>query len=46
MKSSISQIKRAVESLSSRLDKIEDRLLGLNDKADVLEHADKYKFFE
>jgi hypothetical protein len=37
MKSSISQINNSMESPSSRVDQIEDRLSGLEDKVDVLE---------
>jgi hypothetical protein len=40
MKSS-SQIKNSVESLSLGLDQNEDKILGFEDKVDVLEHSDK-----
>jgi hypothetical protein len=32
-----------VESFSSTLDQIEDRISGFGDKADVLEHSDEDK---
>jgi hypothetical protein len=35
--------KISVENLSSRLDKTEDRLSGLEEKVDVLENADENK---
>jgi hypothetical protein len=42
-----SNLKNSVESLSSGMDQIEVRLSGLEDKVDVLEHAntsrEKYK---
>jgi predicted nucleic acid-binding Zn-ribbon protein len=43
MKSSIDQIKKknSVESFFSRLDQIKDRISELEDKLDVLEHADE-----
>jgi hypothetical protein len=43
MKSSISQIKNSVESLSYRLDQVEDTIPGLEDKEYVSEHADEDK---
>jgi hypothetical protein len=41
MKSSINQIKNLVESLSNRLDQVEERLLG--PEVDILEHSDNDK---
>jgi hypothetical protein len=43
MKSLISQIKNSLKSLGSRLDHVEDRLYGLEDKVDELELWDNYK---
>jgi prefoldin subunit 5 len=43
MKSSVSQIKNSAERLSSRLEQIEDRTSGYEDKIDVLEHEDEDK---
>jgi arginine utilization protein RocB len=40
-KSLISQIKLSVEILSSRLKQIDDRISGLEDKTDVLEHEEE-----
>jgi len=40
-KSLVSQIINAVESLSGRLDQIEDRISGLEDKAAILEHSNE-----
>jgi hypothetical protein len=38
--SSVSQIKNSVERFI-RLDQIEDRISGLEDKVDILEHSDE-----
>jgi hypothetical protein len=43
MKSSISQIKKLVESVSNRVDLIETRIWGLKDKVNVLEQSDEEK---
>jgi archaellum component FlaC len=43
MKTLISQIKHSVESLSSKLDQIKDRLSRFDDKINVLEHSDENK---
>jgi hypothetical protein len=43
MKSSISEIKNSIEMFSSRMDQIEDRLLGPDDNLDALEHSDENK---
>jgi hypothetical protein len=40
-KISVRQIKNSVESLSSRLDQIEDRIPGLKDKVDLLEYVNE-----
>jgi hypothetical protein len=40
MKSSLSEIKNSVEILTNRLDQVEDRVLGLDDKEDKLEYSD------
>jgi uncharacterized membrane protein len=45
VKSSLSLIKKKnlVASLINRLDQVEDRILGLRDKTDKLQHSDKDK---
>jgi hypothetical protein len=40
---SISQIKILVERFTNRLDHIEDRLLGLEDKVEEIKHSGKGK---
>jgi chromosome segregation ATPase len=46
MKSSLSQIKKSAESLTKRLDQIEDKISGLKDKVNELEHSNKGKKYE
>jgi TolA-binding protein len=45
MKSSISQIKKktSADSLVNRLDQVKDRISGLQDKIEELEHSGKDK---
>jgi hypothetical protein len=47
IKSSLSQIKITVESLSSRLEQVEDdRISGLQDKVDIMEKAQRKEYEE
>jgi hypothetical protein len=41
MKSSISQIKNSLEILSCKLEQMENRMLGLEDKVDVFKKSHK-----